>query len=146
MSVKKMLFIYNPLSGKSQIRSNLLDIIDIFVKAGYEVTAHPTQCRGDATRTVIDREPIYDIVVCSGGDGTLDEVVTGMMHSQERIPIGYIPAGSTNDFATSIHIPNNMRKAADTVVEGKDFLCDIGEFNDRNFVYSSIWSVYRCFV
>ncbi len=142
MSVKKMLFIYNPLSGKSQIRSNLLDIIDIFVKAGYEVTAHPTQCRGDATRTVIDREPIYDIVVCSGGDGTLDEVVTGMMHSQERIPIGYIPAGSTNDFATSIHIPNNMRKAADTVVEGKDFLCDIGEFNDRNFVYIAAFGLF----
>lgn len=142
MPQKKMLFIYNPYAGKSQIRSNLLDIIDTFVKSGYEVTAHPTQCRGDAAKTVIDMEPIYDIVVCSGGDGTLDEVVTGMMHSRERIPIGYVPAGSTNDFASSLHIPQVMKKAADTVVNGKDFPCDIGEFNERNFVYIAAFGLF----
>ena len=71
-----MLFVYNPRAGKAQIRSNLLDIIDIFVKAGYEVTAYPTQAVGDAVEAVKERRPGYDIVVCSGGDGTLDEVVS----------------------------------------------------------------------
>ncbi len=142
MAAKKMLFVYNPRAGKSQIRSNLLDIIDTFVKAGYEVTAHPTQFMGDASRTVTEREPGYDIIACSGGDGTLDEVVTGMMHSDEKLPIGYVPAGSTNDFASSIHIPSVMSKAADVVVNGRDFACDIGEFNERNFVYIAAFGLF----
>ena len=108
---KKMLFIYNPRAGKAQIKSNLLDIIDIFTKAGYEVTAYPTQAAGDAVRAVRKRHEGYDMVVCSGGDGTLDEVVTGMMKSEKRLPIVYVPAGSTNDFANSLKIPKNMRHA-----------------------------------
>ncbi len=142
MAAKKMLFIYNPRAGKSQIRSNLLDIIDTFVKAGYEVTAHPTQFRGDAARTVAEREPGFDMVACSGGDGTLDEVVTGMMHCDEKLPIGFVPAGSTNDFAASIHIPQVMSKAADVVVNGRDFACDIGQFNERNFVYIAAFGLF----
>ena len=102
---KQMLFVYNPKAGKAQIRSNLLDIIDTFVKAGYEVTAYPTQAPGDAVKAVQERRAGYDMVVCSGGDGTLDEVVTGMMKSEERLPIGYVPAGSTNDFANSLKSP-----------------------------------------
>lgn len=81
---KKMLFIYNPRAGKSQIRSNLLDMIDIFVKAGYEVTAYPTQAQGDGIRAVTERQiGYYDMIACSGGDGTLDEVVTGMMRCEK---------------------------------------------------------------
>ena len=76
---QRMLFVYNPRAGKAQIRSNLLDIIDIFVKAGYEVTAYPTQATGDAIKAVKERQGSYDMVACCGGDGTLDEVVNGMM-------------------------------------------------------------------
>ncbi|MDE7428396.1 MAG: acylglycerol kinase family protein, partial [Lachnospiraceae bacterium] len=112
---RQMLFIYNPRAGKAQIRSNLLDIIDTFVKAGYEVTAYPTQASGDAVKAVQERRGGYEIVACSGGDGTLDEVVTGMMKSKERLPIGYVPAGSTNDFANSLGIPKSMLQAADVV-------------------------------
>ena len=105
MEKKKMLFIYNPRAGKAKIRSNLLDIIDIFTKAGFEVTAYPTQARGDGFTAVTQRRlGFYDIIVCSGGDGTLDEVVTGMMQCDKRLPIGYVPAGSTNDFANSLGI------------------------------------------
>ena len=120
--MKKLLFIYNPRAGKAQIRSNLLDIIDTFVKAGYEVTAYPTQGPGDAVRAVRERRTGYDLLVCSGGDGTLDEVATGMMQCGERIPIGYVPAGSTNDFATSLGIPKEMTKAAavDLIEEAAD--------------------------
>ena len=137
-----MLFIYNPRAGKAQIRSNLLDIIDIFVKAGYEVTAYPTQEPGDAVKAVRERRSGYDIVVCSGGDGTLDEVVTGMMQCEERLPIGYVPAGSTNDFANSLRIPRNMIKAADVVVNGSTFGCDIGEFNNDSFIYVAAFGLF----
>ena len=139
---EKMLFIYNPRAGKAQIRSNLLDIIDIFVKAGYEVTAYPTQSAGDAIKAVRERREGFDVVVCSGGDGTLDEVVTGMMQCDEKIPIGYVPAGSTNDFASSLKIPKNMIKAADVVVNGKNFACDIGKFNNNNFIYVAAFGIF----
>ncbi len=139
---QKMLFIYNPRAGKAQIRSNLLDIIDIFVKAGYEVTAYPTQAAGDAVKAVKERHAGYDIVACSGGDGTLDEVVTGMMQCDEKIPIGYVPAGSTNDFANSLGIPKSMLKAAGVVVNGRDFACDIGKFNDYDFIYVAAFGIF----
>ena len=139
---KTMLFIYNPRAGKAQIRSNLLDIIDIFVKAGYEVTAYPTQASGDAVKAVKTRRAGYDIVVCSGGDGTLDEVVTGMMQCEEKLPIGYVPAGSTNDFANSLKIPKNMIKAANVVVRGKNFACDIGAFNNDSFIYVAAFGIF----
>ena len=93
---KKMLFIYNPHAGKAAIRSNLLDIIDIFAKAEYEVTAYPTRKRGDAVRATFEKAGKYDLVVCSGGDGTLDEVVEGMMKRTDRVPIGYVPVSYTH--------------------------------------------------
>lgn len=139
---KQMLFIYNPRAGKAQIRSNLLDIIDTFVKAGYEVTAYPTQKTGDAIQAVVNRRDGYEMIGCSGGDGTLDEVVTGMMQCEDRLPIGYVPAGSTNDFANSLRIPKNMKKAADVVVNGKEFACDIGELNGDYFVYVAAFGIF----
>ncbi len=145
MEKKRMLFIYNPRAGKARIRSNLLDIIDIFTKAGFEVTAYPTQAKGDGLKAVKERkrgQEDYDLIVCSGGDGTLDEVVTGMMQCEERIPIGYVPAGSTNDFANSLQIPKNMIRAAQTIVEGRTFGCDVGEFNDDIFVYIAAFGVF----
>lgn len=143
MEKKKMLFIYNPRAGKSKIRSNLLDMIDIFTKAGYEVTAYPTQAGGDGIKAVAERNPdYYDIVACSGGDGTLDEVVTGMMQCEKRLPIGYVPAGTTNDFASSLKIPKNMEQAAEVIVGGEDFACDIGSFNQDIFVYIAAFGLF----
>ena len=106
--MKKMLFIYNPKAGKAQIRNKLADILDVFTKGGYEITVYPTQRSEDAMEKTEKRSKDYDIVVCSGGDGTLDEVVTGMIRSGFRTPIGYIPAGSTNDFGGSLGLPKNM--------------------------------------
>ena len=123
---KKLLFVFNPFSGKAQIKNQLLDIVDVMVKADYEVTIYPTQAQGDAIHKIETEAGDYDLVVCSGGDGTLDEVVTGMMHREKKVPLGYIAAGSTNDFATSLGIPKNMVKAAETAVAGRVFPCDIG--------------------
>ncbi len=139
---KKMLFVYNPKAGKAQIRGKLLDVLNIFAAAGYEMTVCPTQKRGDAVRIVQSRRKDYDLVVCSGGDGTLDEVVTGMMKSRFRTPIGYIPAGSTNDFGGSLALPKNMQKAAQIIVNGSNFACDVGAFNRDVFVYIAAFGLF----
>ncbi len=139
---KKMLFVYNPKAGKAQIRTKLADILDIFAKAGYEINIHPTQKSGEATQIVEQREENYDLIVCSGGDGTLDEVVTGMINSGKITPLGYIPAGSTNDFALSHGLPKNMLKAAQIAVGGRDFACDVGRFNEDTFVYVAAFGLF----
>lgn len=135
MEKKKLLFVFNPKSGKGQIKNRLLDILDTFVKSGYEVVAHPTQAKDDARLMIEKHARNYDLVVCSGGDGTLDEAVSGMMESPVKVPIGYIPAGSTNDFAASLRIPKNMLRSADIAVNGKLFPCDVGGFNEDYFSY-----------
>lgn len=140
--MKKALFILNPHSGKGQIKNHLLEIVDILVKDGYEVTVYPTQGRGDASRVMRERRKSYELVVCSGGDGTLDEVVTGMMQSGFKTTLGYIPAGSTNDFANSLKIPSTMKKAAEVVVNGTAFSCDVGRFNDDVFVYIAAFGLF----
>ena len=84
----------------------------------------------------------YDRVICSGGDGTLDEVVTGMMKREKKIPVGYIPTGTTNDFASSLHIPKNLLQAASTAAGGKEFPCDIGRFNGDVFVYIAAFGLF----
>ncbi len=142
MEKPKILFVFNPRAGKAKIRNRLCDIIDVFVKAGYEVTVYPTQEEGDAIRAVRDKREDYDLLVCSGGDGTLDEVVSGMMKCRKQIPIGYIPAGSTNDFARSLGIPKDMVKAAEVIAAGHDYACDIGAMNEECFVYIAAFGLF----
>ena len=140
--MKKLLFVVNGHSGKGQIKNKLLDIIDLMIKEGYHVQVHTTQEREDATKVVREQAKYYDLVVCSGGDGTLDEAVTGMMQSEVRTPLGYIPAGSTNDFANSLEIPKDMIQAAKTAVLGVPFSCDVGEFNGDYFIYVAAFGIF----
>ena len=140
--MKRALFVYNARSGKGLVKRKLADILDILVKGGMEVVAHPTQRTGDAKELVRDTAEKYDLVVCAGGDGTLDETVTGMMLSPVNIPIGYIPAGSTNDFGSSLQIPTDILKSARIVTEGIPFPCDIGEFNNDHFVYVAAFGLF----
>lgn len=139
---KKLLFIYNPKAGKAKIKNKLSDILDVFAKADYEITVFPTQARGDARHKMENRSKDYDLVVCSGGDGTLDETVTGMVESGFKTPIGYIPAGSTNDFGGSLSLPKNMLRAAEAIVQGRTFSCDIGTFNEDVFVYIAAFGIF----
>lgn len=142
MKKKKLLFLFNPFSGKGLIKNKLLEIVDSFVKNGYEVTIHPTQRPQDAQEQVERYAGEYQLVVCSGGDGTLDEVVSGMMRRERKVPIGYIPSGSTNDFACSLKIPKSMTKAAQLAVSGIPFSCDIGNFNGEYFVYIAAFGLF----
>ena len=141
--MKRLLFVYNPHAGKGMLAPKVSDVVDIFVKAGYEVVIYPTQAYHDAYKKISEYDAsTYDLVVCSGGDGTLDEVVTGMMKREDRDPIGYIPAGTTNDFANSLHIPKDVLKAADNAVNGSGFCCDVGKFNDGIFVYIAAFGLF----
>lgn len=139
---KKALFVYNPKAGKAMIRGKLSEILELLEQSGYETTVRPTTKRGDACEYVKDRSPETELVVCSGGDGTLDEVVTGMLASGRNTPIGYIPAGSTNDFGGSLQLPKNMLRAARIVVDGRDFPCDVGAFNEDVFVYIAAFGLF----
>jgi len=141
--MKRLLFIYNPRAGKELLKPKLSDVIDIFVKAGYEVVVYPTQGYRDAYEKVISYDTKdFDLVVCSGGDGTIDEVVTGMMRREDRDPIGYIPTGTINDFANSLYIPKKILEAADNAVNGKPFKCDVGKMNDGTFVYVAAFGLF----
>lgn len=140
--MRKMLFIYNPNAGTGLIKSKLSDIVDTFAKSGYEITIYPTQKYRDAMEKTMEYEEEYDLVACSGGDGTLDEVVSGMLSRKDPIPVGYIPAGTTNDFANSLQIPKDMLEAADIIVNGKPFACDVGRFNDDHFVYIAAFGIF----
>lgn len=140
--VKRLLFIFNPRSGKGQIRQNLSDIVDVFIKAGYRVNIHSTQGKNDAMKQVIKYGDRYNLIVCSGGDGTLSEVISGVMFLQKRPCISYIPAGSTNDFAAGLDIPKNMIKAAKVAVKGSASPIDIGTFNDKTFIYVAAFGAF----
>ena len=140
--MKKVLFIVNPKSGKGMIRGNLIPMLDSFVKAEYDINIYITQETGDARRKAREDAEKFEMLICSGGDGTLDEVISGMMDSGVRRPIGYIPAGSTNDFANSLGLPKNMQAAAERVVEENEFPCDIGCFNGDYFVYIAAFGLF----
>lgn len=124
------------------IRSKLSDILELLEQGGYETVVRPTTKGGDACIYVEECAPETELVVCSGGDGTLDEVVTGMLANGRRIPIGYIPAGSTNDFGISLRLPKNMLRAAEIAVTGRDFPCDVGAFNNDAFVYIAAFGLF----
>lgn len=138
----RLLFIINPHSGKGLIKNHLLGIIDCMVKAGFEVTAYITQAQGDAISKVQEDGADYDRIVCCGGDGTLDEVATGMIRAGLKLPLGYIPAGSTNDFANSLKLPKRMPDAAQVAVDGREFSCDMGSFNGDSFVYVAAFGLF----
>ncbi len=142
--MKKLYFIFNLQSGKATIASKLSTVIDMFTKAGYEVTARPTQERMDACAAAnYACNQGFDLIVCSGGDGTLNETIQGVMKSDNRLPIGYIPAGSTNDFARGVGIPKNIIDAVQWIIDGNPYPCDIGGFNsDKYFTYIAAFGAF----
>ena len=141
--MKKMLFIVNPKSGREQIRSKLLEVLDLFSAAGYEIQIHITQRQKDAAEAAARWGQEKDLVVCSGGDGTLNEVISGMMELPRTPLLGYIPSGSTNDYASSLEIPKQTMDAARNVLEGQPFPIDVGKFcKDRYFVYIAAFGAF----
>ena len=133
---KRMLFFLNPKAGHQELRNALLDVLQIFTAGGYDVTVHPTQCPGDLTAQIIDHGEEYDLIVCAGGDGTLNEAISGLMELDRRPPLGYIPAGTVNDVAATLGLSRDPIAAANTIVRGKPQPIDIGSFGpERWFTY-----------
>ena len=126
---KKFYFIYNPVAGKGKVRAALPGILYVFGKAGFDVTCHPTFGAGEAQELAMNYDPKrYKCLVVAGGDGTLDEVVRGLMKSFDGVlpTIGYIPVGTANDFAASHKLPKNPVKAAEVIIRGKTDTFDLG--------------------
>ena len=140
--MKRLLHIQNPCSGKKRANRALAEIVSIFNRGGYDVTVYTTAARGDATQVAASRCREFDCVVCAGGDGTFNEVVSGVYAAGSDTPIGYIPAGSTNDFAASLNISSNPAEAAASAMRMKPRSLDVGKFGERNFVYVASFGAF----
>ena len=142
--MKKLLLIVNPCAGKKKANPHLTNIISVFNHADYEVTVHVTAQSGEATTVAAERGSAFDLLVCIGGDGTFNEVITGAdrLDPISRPVLGYIPAGSTNDFANSLHLDKDPVEAARNIVKGKVQTLDIGKFNGRCFSYIASFGAF----
>lgn len=140
--MKKMLFLVNPYAGMRKVNRDLTEIISVFNRAGYDVNTYMTAGQADAAQVVAQRCGEFDTIVCAGGDGTFNETVTGVMRSGHTVPVGYIPCGSTNDFASSLRLPLHPVEAAKYIVSGKPTAYDVGRFNDRFFTYVASFGAF----
>lgn len=140
--MKKLLFIMNPMAGRNQAQTELYKMVKVFSDSDYEVTVYPTKKHLDCTHKVREDAGRFDLVVCCGGDGTLNEMVSGMMQREDRIPMGYIPLGSTNDLACSLHIPLKVEEAARHCISGTPFQMDVGSLGERYFNYIAAFGAF----
>ncbi len=141
--MKKLLFIINPKAGKSAIKNDLFDIILVFSEAGYEVVTYMTTGPDDAERKVMEEGANYDLIVCAGGDGTLENTVCGYMKmGEKKVPVGYIPVGTTNDFARSMKISRKPVEAAKQIVTGSETFIDVGRLEDKFFIYIAAFGMF----
>ena len=140
---KKLLLIVNPRSGRAKMRGELLRVTEIFSAADYEVTVYPTKSQGDATRkTTTLKDNDYDLIVVCGGDGTLNEVITGVMKSGIKTSLGYIPSGTLNEWSSGLGISRNIAAAARDIVDGTAVTLDVGKFGDRYFSYTASFGAF----
>lgn len=139
---KRMFLIANPKSGRAKIKNELMAIVDIFTRAGFSVTVYPTACSGDATTVVSKLDDAYDTIVCCGGDGTLNEVINGLMQNKNRYKLGYIPSGTLNEWSSGLKISHKPKIAAQDIVNGQIQSLDIGLFGDRYFSYTACFGAF----
>lgn len=140
--MKRMLFVMNPYAGMRRGERYLAQMLGIFNRAGVETTVHITAGPGEATRVVRERAGDMDVVVCCGGDGTFNETIAGILEGGWDVPVGYIPAGSTNDFAASLGISSNMLTAAEDILLGEPVAYDMGRFGNRYFSYVASFGAF----
>jgi YegS/Rv2252/BmrU family lipid kinase len=143
MSLKKLLLIVNPCSGRAKMYTELLKVVEILSSADYIVTVYPTKSQGDATNFVAKlTDDDYDLFVVSGGDGTLNEVISGIMKAGLKTPLGYIPSGTLNEWSSGLDISRNIEDAAKDIINGKQLKLDIGQFGDKYFSYTASFGAF----
>lgn len=135
LTLKKVLLIINPCAGKDSKRVGALEIINKLSSAGFDFNVETTKCQGDATTIVKEMGADYDLIICCGGDGTLNETINGLLKLDKRIPVGYIPSGSTNDLASTLGIPVGVGPATNLILNGKTNGYDVGTFQGKYFNY-----------
>ena len=140
--MKTLLYIYNPMSGKGQAGAKLQELLTYYTQNGYLVTIYPTFKENDTAYMVRDYLDKYDLVICAGGDGTLHEAINGYEQTSKARAIGYIPMGTTNDFAKNLNIPQNYNQAMKTILNGRARQMDIGKFNEESFIYVAAFGVF----
>ena len=139
---QRVLLMVNPMAGRQKIRNELLYVVDTLTKAGYETIIYTTQGR-DATRDLLaEKDSQFDRVICCGGDGTFNEILSATMHWDKRPILGYIPAGTTNDFAAGLKLPSDIREAAVNIVRGTPHTVDAGLFNTSYFSYVASFGAF----
>ena len=139
---KKLLFVVNPHSGRGAVKAHLMEIVNTFSTQGYLTTVCPTQRSGQANEIIARFGGEYDRIVASGGDGSVNEAVNGLMQLDRRVPLGIMPMGTTNDYAYTLGIPNDPVKAAETAVTGTPRDIDLGLFNGRYFTYVAAFGIF----
>ena len=142
--MKRLLFIYNPKAGRQRVRVMLPDLLEVFAREGYETTVHPTMAQGEAASVTTAQSGQYDRLVCCGGDGTLNETVRGLLALPEdkRPVLGYIPTGTTNDYAKTLGLPRSTEKLAEVACKGGSRSVDVGESGGRLFTYVSAFGLF----
>jgi len=142
--MKKLLLIVNPNAGRKRAGSALMKIVSGFANAGYEVTVYPTAMQGDAEAKAFSASVDYDLTVCYGGDGTLSETINGLARiNDDTTPaFSFITEGTSNDFARTVNMPAVIEKAVNKIVCGKNTPLDLGQFNERNFIYVAAFGLY----
>ncbi|MBE6777347.1 MAG: diacylglycerol kinase family lipid kinase [Ruminococcaceae bacterium] len=143
MLQKKLLLIVNPCSGRAKMHTELLKVVEIFSAADYSITVYPTKSKGDATDYIINLvDNSYDLIVVCGGDGTLNEVITGIMKKRIKMPLGYIPSGTLNEWSSGLKISRNIEQAAMDITFNHKIPLDIGKFGDKFFSYTASFGAF----
>lgn len=143
MTQKKLLLIVNPCSGRAKMYTELLKVVEILSAAEFAVTVYPTKCKGDATEYISRLSgDDYSVIVVCGGDGTLNEVITGIMQAKLSIPLGYIPSGTLNEWSSGLNISRNIESAAKDVTKNNKTMLDIGKFGEKYFSYTASFGAF----
>ena len=140
--MRKLLFLINPNAGQKKVNKFLTEILGVFNEGGYEPTVLLTNGPGHGAELVEARAKQFDLIVCAGGDGTLNETITGVLRAGADIPIGYIPCGSTNDFAATLKLSTDVVQAAKDIMAGVPVPYDVGRFQDRYFSYIASFGAF----
>lgn len=139
---KRLLLLLNPYAGQRKANKYLPEIIRLYNDRDYECITYVTACSGDATVYLARHAAEYDRIVCIGGDGTLNETIAGVIEAGATCPVGYVPAGTTNDYARSLGLSTDILQAARDAVDGRSWWFDLGSFNGRNFIYTASCGVF----
>lgn len=143
MTRKRLLLIVNPCSGRAKMHTELLKVVEILSACDFSVTVYPTKYKGDATEYVSSlNDDDFELIVVCGGDGTLNEVITGLMDNKLNIKLGYIPSGTLNEWSSGLKISRNIETAAKDITTGVDTKLDIGRFDDKYFSYTASFGAF----